>query len=186
MGDELSGVLEHLASCGLCSDLWRLAYEAMPPESTENATAAPFPPLVVTTDTVAVPAGRVARQWLGASAVLAAALMIAVGLGLRQDPGFRDGDSAPDGAPRLLQETLALSAPIVRWSVETGAVCSLTITSPELELLANQKGLTQAEVELDRESVGNVQPGVELPWILECVLTSGDTVSARGFLTTTF
>ena len=170
-------VILHLARCGECSSIWRLAREILPEDHLSDAT-------VVSFENRRRP--RLWRRVLLPAA--AAAILVGVGLstGLFQrndaptSPVFRE---QRDGFTIVASEatgSLARSECRLRWNAgPDGTRYDLIVTDGALEILATVNGLEQPEHRLPEEMIPD--SATELFWRVTAHLPDGTTVSSDTF-----
>jgi hypothetical protein len=169
-------VVLHLARCGECSTIWRLAREMLPADHLSTASV------------VAIEDRRWSRSWRRVLLPAAAAVLVGVGLGaglfLRTDspaaPVFRQ--QADDAVISPSPETARLprAACRLRWTAgPEGTRYDLVVSDGELKILATVKGLDEAEYTLPREKIP--VSAIELFWRVTAHLPDGTTVSSDTF-----
>jgi putative zinc finger protein len=177
---ELRQALDHLASCASCSEDWRLAAEIERQSSKSVTSAAPSSGRVIQ--------GRFG-SWrpLAAAAVLAAGLLIAVGV-------YRTGGLIPqpptDRGPRdaavhsLLAEGQALprQGAVLRWSaVPRAASYDVRISTDDLRPVQTAESLTATEYRIPDASLAALPAGAKLLWQVEAVFPDGTRRTSPTF-----
>ncbi len=171
-------ILLHLARCGRCASIWRLAREMI---FHDEAAFAPVIPMEE---------GKRARVWRW-PALLAAAAMVVIGVGL--------------GTGLLLNHVQPLSQPVYRQQGETvkmeaspetrrlprtvcrlrwatgpeGTRYDLTVTGKDLTIICVVKGLTKPEYLLPPEEIPASTH--EIFWRVTAHFPGGDVISSETF-----
>lgn len=170
-------VVLHLARCGECSTIWRLAREMLP---VDHLSQGPV---------VSIERGRRSKVWrrllLPAAA---AAILVGVGLstGLFQrsvpapEPVFREPDGGFEIHASAATASLPRSECRLRWSAgPAGTRYDLIVTDGALEIIEAVDRLGQPEYQVPEEKI----PGsaTELLWRVTAHLPDGSTVSSDTF-----
>jgi hypothetical protein len=128
------------------------------------------------------------RRWVPLAA--AAALVVVVGLMLRQGP-IRD-DQPPQyrtGEEIAIQSLLPEEAPLprsaclLRWSAgPEGSRYNVEVATADLEVIARARGLEREEFAVPANRLADLPPGAELLWRVEATLPDGRTITTPTFI----
>lgn len=169
---ELEGLIDHVATCGPCSDAWRIAVDVQRDEAPglPRRAVVPFRPRRAWTP-VAWAAG------IAASAVLV--IHLAVPRMPAPPPSSDAGPirGAQPGAPAgLVDDGAALprEACILRWS-ETGAGAQyfVRVLDERMTVVTRGEWLDRPEFTVPREALARVQAGARLFWQVESRAADG-------------
>lgn len=191
---EQGELLDHVASCPVCSQSWRLALEiarevapgAATAEAEANATeGVPGANVVALSSRPAVPPWRRALPILsGIAALLLGALALPMLLPGRHggpDPGMRGAEtlSIADASGPLDRTRCVL-----RWRLEpaqAGALFTVRAMSESLEVLADQSTLEATELLIAPEKLSAIPPGGKLLWQVQASLPDGSVKDSPTF-----
>ena len=171
-------VLLHLARCGPCSSIWRLAREMARPEEAGGSQVAPLDE------------GRRPPIWRRPGVLAAAAtLLVAVGLGTgvlmerrhaTSPPVYRRQPSPSGIVASPGTGVLPRSRCLLRWSgAPAGSRFDLTVTGKELGVLAMVRGLTAAEYLLPQDRIP--EGTHEILWRVTAHLPHGGILRSKTF-----
>jgi hypothetical protein len=181
-------IVDHLSRCPACAEDARLTRELVresrdvegrgDDEIREDGGAQG--------DDGARPSGLLRGPWLG---LLAALLALSVGLGVivelrGPDPG---GSALRQGGSERVQSLLDDGAELPRnaarlvWVGPPGARFDGVLTTEDLELVAEVRGLEVPEWILEPEQLEDLEAGTVLFWQVEAVLEDGSRVPSRSF-----
>ncbi len=191
---EIEDMVDHLGSCGVCAEAWRIAASATPPPDSETRDTLP-----VAADVGASGRHRAERApgtpwpwWLKVAIPLGAAAMLMIYIGVRTtnplpEPTMRGAEteavvSTVDG-PSLPRDSFRLS-----WNPgPEGAVYELDVTvasSNDLRPIATVRNLTEATYVIPPETLADLPAGTALDWQVVATYANGDRVTSRTFTTT--
>lgn len=174
-GDN-EGVILHVGECSACSAAWRLAHRLYSREGEATGTVR------------VVPLRRM--RWIPLAAAAALAI-VAIGLGVHRLA------VRPDAAPayREQRETWLVSVLpegrafpreefVLRWAVgPEGTTYDVTVTTEELEPIAQAQRLERPEYRIDPPALEGVPPGAGVLWRVTANLPDGRRVASRTFAT---
>lgn len=172
-------IILHLARCGECSSIWRLAREILPSDHLSQ-------PSVVSIGNRKRP--QVWRRVLLPAA--AAAVLIGVGLstafllrnGPSSEPVYRQQDNDVTISASPDTRSLPRSACRLQWSAgPDGTRYDVIISDEELEILDTVKGLGEPEYTLAEEKIST--SARELYWRVTAHLPGGRKLSSETFTT---
>jgi hypothetical protein len=175
---ENQTIILHLARCGECSSIWRLAREMLPEDHLSG-------PSVVSIDQ-----GRRSKTWRRVLLPVAAAVLLGVGLGaglfLRNDPSsapvFREQAGDAVISPARDSDRLPRAACHLQWKRgPEGTLYDLVVTDEELTILADVKGLNEPEYTLPPEKIPS--SATKLLWRVTARLPDGRTIASDTFTT---
>ena len=174
-------IIDHTARCPACAEAWRLAREigggAAPAAVHATAGQAGVGPVH----------GTGWRRWVPLAA--AAALVVVVGLVLRQGPvrdeqppQYRTGDEAALRSLLPEETPLPRSACLLRWSDgPEGARYNVEVATADLEVIARARGLEQPEFTVPADRLADLPPGTKLLWRVEATLPDGRMIATPTF-----
>lgn len=163
-GEALGSLVDHLASCGPCTEIWRLAREM----AASSHPAAPR----------RSEAGRMRRRWLGRLTLAAAVLVVAAGVvllrpGPEPEPASSHREAKEGEIRSLVPESLALprSACLLRWSdLGEGALYGVSVATVELEPLYSASSLATSELLVPESALADLPAGATILWQVEASL----------------
>ncbi len=162
---ERRRIIDHLASCGPCSEAWRIALAAGAAERRPTEAAR-----------------STSRFWLAAAAVLIGATSLWIvtrptgTTEYRQGPRQEIASLVPAGASIPRTEFR------LRWSpLGTGAIYRLRVATERLDVLATIPNLSTTEHVVPAEALAAVAKGATIVWQVEAVLPDGRHVSSASF-----
>lgn len=170
-------VIEHLATCAACAADWRLAREVLPDEAGLG-----------TAGEVGEPGRLVRGPWAArlAPLALAATLLVAVaGAWLLRGP-----EQAPEyrGTEQSVRTLVADDAVLprdafrLRWALDAaGARFAVTVSSADLEPLAEARDLERSEYVVPERSLRGLAEGTRLLWQIHARLPDGSSVRSATF-----
>lgn len=173
-------VIEHTAACASCAEDWRLAVAFCDP----HQAALPYRRRSL---------GRLLRV---SGLAAAAALIVAVGATVVFDRSappegqvFRQSERAGIGGIASLiaeGETLARESCELRWTSAgpPGTTYGVTVSTPELRVVAFAKGLTTPAFQVPADSLAELPGPATLLWRVEATLPSGERLTSPTFTTT--
>jgi hypothetical protein len=173
--NERHELIERLASDPACAEAWRVALELQQPEGERQ------PALVSIRSRMWNPA------WIG----LAAALVLAVGVGLFQvqrapESTFRN-DAAYVIESRLSSDaSLPRDAFVLRWSAgPEGSRYKVRVTTEDLRVITTENDVRAPEFRVAPDALSAVAPGSRIFWQVTASLPSGEAVSSQTFVVRT-
>jgi hypothetical protein len=167
--EERERIIDHTIECPSCAEAWRLAMEIR----RQDATVISAPP-----------AGRAhSTAWLRAAA---AVLVVGVGTGLvlrwrgpSEEPPVRDQPTNAISSLLPEQATLPRQDFILRWSGgPDGARYDLVVSTVNLEVIADVRGLERSEYRLAPERLASLAAGTRLLWRVVAHMPDGSTLSS--------
>ena len=183
-------VVEHTARCSACAEDFRLTRTLVEQTRVEQSASAirdegtagraqgelvPFP----------LPAVRRLAPGL---AIAAALILVVLSWRLRVDPPIEAPDPTYRSAPSTaLVSELKDGAPLPRdralldWSGPDGARYDLVVTTDDLEVVAEARGLSESEFVIPSERLKGFAPGTILIWQVDANLEGGERLSSIGF-----
>jgi hypothetical protein len=172
--EELGTLVDHVATCGHCTETWRLAREmAVSSRRTE----------VPQTSTGWL--RRPGARWAALAA--AAVLVVAAGVVLFRpgpEPVSTHREAAEGEIRSLVPETLALprSACLLRWTdLGEGALYGVSVATVGLEPLFTATSLEDSELLVPEPVLAGLPPGSTILWQVEASLGEGRHVVSRTF-----
>jgi hypothetical protein len=165
--EELGSLVDHVAGCEHCTEIWRLAREmAASTEALEGAR-----PTVE----------RAGRSWMRWGALaFSAALVLTAGITVLQlgtrEPVSSYREAAEGEIHSLLPESLALprSACLLRWTdLGEGAHYEVSVATVELEPLFSATALEIPELLVPESALADLPPGATILWQVEASLGEG-------------
>lgn len=169
-------VIDHIAECPACAEAWRMAVEL---GAGETSPATAF-------------RGWTANiRWMVWPSVAAAAILLVLGIRFAGMPGARQPQVDPivrDPITDTLLPRMTESASLpreqfwIRWSAgPSGARYDLLVTTPELEVIADARGLLDPEYRVAPERLKGLASGTRLLWRVVAHAADGGTVSSRTY-----
>ncbi len=169
---ERERIIDHTIECPSCAEAWRLAMAIEGKDVTAVGTPSAAPAWF--------------RQPAAWARVAAAVLVIAVGTamvlrwgGPSEKPELRD--QPPDAIRPLVPEDTALPRQDfrLRWSSgPDGARYDLVVTTVDLEVIADARGLDRPEYRVDPERLASLAAGTRLLWRVVAQMPDGSTQSS--------
>ena len=153
---DVRELVEHVATCGVCAEAWRLARELDPAVGVREPRSAP-------------------RRWWQqpAWAAVAAAAALALVVSLTWRPTMAPPAGVRGAAEEQLQRTpenggtLSRREPVLSWPATEGATYDLRVSYDDLEPLWGADNLTSAEATIPDEVLSGLPPGTELLWLVK-------------------
>jgi hypothetical protein len=171
-GAESETLLDHIATCGPCSDAWRIAVDVQRDEALAlpRRAVAPFRPRHLWT------------PWAWAAGIAASAVLV-IHLAVPRTPApVPSSDAGPirgahAGGPVGLVEdgaTLPRESCVLRWS-ETGAGAQyfVRVLDERMTVVTRGEWLDRPEFTVPPEALARVQPGARLFWQVESRASDG-------------
>ena len=154
-------VIDHVATCPACAESWRVAkalYEEDSPQASRNY-----------------------RPWIASAAIVVLAALLFTFID-REPPEFRAPDNT--GVTSLLdhEEILKPDSAMLRWSPIDRASYRVVVSTEALEVLADERGLTQAEFTIPESALEQLASGDRLLWRVEATRPDGTTLSSPTFV----
>jgi hypothetical protein len=182
--EERLAIIDHLASCQVCAEAWRLSMELAAEGTTvkpDDRTPAPFNRAAILTTAKSRPAWAAIAASLG----VIAGLVFVLRSSLTDEPVLR---APANGAiESLVGERGQIPRDDFRleWSAgPPGARYDLTMTTSDLEVIVDVRGLDRTEYRIAPERLADVPPGARVLWRVFARTPDGATVSSRTFETT--
>ena len=197
--EERLAIIDHTTTCQVCAEAWRLSMElaaegataALPKPGREESnlqaigrddlTRTPFNRAGILTTAKS----RLAWAAIAASLVVITGLVFALRSSLTDEPVLR----APETGD--IRSLVAERGQIPRddfrleWSAgPSGARYDLTVTTSDLEVIVDVRGLDRPEYRIAPERLADVPPGARVFWRVSARTSDGATVSSRTFETT--
>jgi hypothetical protein len=169
---ERHDLIERLATDPACAEAWRVALELQQPEREGKPAPAPVG----------------ARMWSPAWIGLAAALVLAVGVGLFQIQRAPENNFRSEAAyaieSRLASDaSLPRDAFVLRWSPgPEGARYQVRVTTEDLRVIATDNHVREPELRVPADALSAVGPGSRVFWQVTASLPSGEIVSSQTFV----
>ena len=171
---ETRDVVDHTAACAVCAEAWRLAIEIddVPAGAREVSS-------------------RAWKVWGGLAAAAAVAALALLGLQQIRRPGepeapvFRESEQT--GVRALVSEDRPLPRErcLLRWSSPVeGARFDVHVATEALAVVAQARGLTEAEFLVPVGALDGLPPGAKLLWQVESVSPDGERIESRTFIAT--
>jgi hypothetical protein len=170
LGDEArQAVVDATVTDADAAEAWRLAAELAPdrPATVESAPRS------------------ISWTWLG----LAAALVLAVGLGWQQlallrtgeTPVYRGGDGRTIGSLLPAGAPLSRQSPVLRWTPIEGARYRVRVLTSSLELLEEAADLGVPQYTVSADVVSRLPSGATLLWQVEAAVAGTTPVTSPTF-----
>lgn len=164
--EERRAIVDELVEDGDAAEAWRLARELAPQ---------PAPAYVVPRQDV--------WKWLS----IAAAMLLAVGLGWRlfspgePVPGYRGAEQRAIASGLAPDAPLPRARPTLRWTALETARYRVRVLTQELSVLVESGELTSPEYTLTDDVLRRVAPGASILWQVEARLPDGAVVVSPTF-----
>jgi hypothetical protein len=174
--EDIHVVVDHTAGCPACAAAWRLAQELMNADADFAATAA-------------TPPGGTRTWMLWTPLAAAAAIVVAAGVFFVQrsahegpPPGYRA--TRPVVVESLTPENRALSRAncVLRWTASpSGSRYDVRVMDPDLNLIAEVRGLERAECVVPEAALAGLPPGEHVLWQVTVVSPGGRRFTGPTF-----
>ncbi len=170
----ITDLLDHVSSCPVCTEAWRLAHDL----AREPAVS------------TAQPASWSWQRW----GALAAAATVIVSLGMYTIVHRRaetDTSAYREGGRRVIRSLVSETRPVsrerclLRWSSgPDGSRYSVQVATGDLAVIARARGLTEPEFLVPRSALTTLPAGSTLLWQVEVSLPGGARQSSATFIVT--
>jgi hypothetical protein len=172
--EERQAVVEQLLTNPAAAEAWRLAREMRPDAGVEGAV-----------DRVPEESTRRATwKWMA----VAAAAVLAVGLGSQLIPSRGDGEPAYRSVEaRAIQSALPPGAelpraqPVLRWTGMDGARYRVRVLTADLQVLEESTESSAREYTLSPETLGRIPPGGQILWQVEARIPGEVVITSPTF-----
>jgi hypothetical protein len=171
---ERQAVVEQLLTNPSAAEAWRLAREMRPDTAVQGGA-----------DRAPEESTRPAKwKWMA----VAAAAVLAVGLGWQLIPSSGDGEPAyrsvesraiRSALPRDAE--LARAQPVLRWTGIEGARYRVRVLTPDLQLLEASAESSAREYTLSPETLGRIPPGGQILWQVEARIPGEVVITSPTF-----
>lgn len=169
-------IVNHVASCGACTEAWLIARELA--EDADAARARHLPPPMW-------------RRWPGLAAAAVVVLSIAIYGVLARRTSVPDGSTYREaGVPvvrSLVDEGRAVSRNnlLLKWTPgPPGSQYAVQVATDDLTPIARSRGLTKPEYVVPESSLARVPAGARLLWQVEVGLPDGSKQMSATFIVT--
>lgn len=172
--EERQAVVEQLLTNPAAAEAWRLAREMRPDTGVEGVA-----------DRALEESTRPAKwKWMA----VAAAAVLAVGLGWQLIPSRGDGEPAYRSVEsRTIRSALPQGAelsraqPVLRWTGMDGARYRVRVLTPDLQVLEESAESSAREYTLGPESLGRIPPGGQIFWQVEARIPGEVVITSPTF-----
>lgn len=170
----ITDLLDHVSSCPVCTEAWRLAHDVGPEPAVSTAQ----------------PASGSWQRW----GALAAAATVVVAVGMYTIVHRRaqtDPSAYREGSQRVVRSLVSETQPIsrerclLRWSAgPDGSRYSVQVATRDLAVIARARDLTEPEFLVPPSALTRLPDGSTLLWQVEVSLPGGARQSSATFIVT--